>query len=187
MSHDTSTHVHNIDPPRSMQAIATLVDDDPYLRMPREERIALRRQRREKFSPTPVPIKLVASEPIVELPAVPKEPWFHIVEEIEPIPVIDFCPRVEDIMRIVAGHFGKTRMDLMSDRRTKDLILPRHIGFYLCKTLTSKSYPFIAKRFGYYDHSVGIYAVNKISNLLKTDDKVAAHVEKITRKIWEAA
>jgi hypothetical protein len=168
-----------------MGAIANLLQDDPYLTMPREERIALRRQRREKFN-APIPIKLVTSEPIAELPA-PKEPWFHIVEELDPIIPVEFCPRVEDVMRAVASYFGLTRMDLMSDRRTKDLILPRHIGFYLCKLLTSKSYPFIAKRFGYYDHSVGIYAVDKIRKLIISDEKIAAHVENLTRKIREAA
>jgi hypothetical protein len=171
-------------------SFADVVHDDPYLSMPKEQRIALRKQRRAKlqsaFIPAPAPVALAFSERVVD-PPTPKEPWFHIVEEIEPIPVVDFCPRVEDVMRVVAVHFGITRLDLMSDRRTKDLVLPRHIGFYLCKTLTAKSYPFIAKRFGYYDHSVGCFAVKKIRRLIQSDDKVAAHVANITRKIREAA
>jgi hypothetical protein len=164
-----------------VQSIATLVHDDPYLKMPREERIALRKQRRVKLRsvpiPAPPPIVLVTSEPVAELPA-PKDPWFHIIEEIEsPHPRY---PSITEILRVVSAYYSLTIHDLISARRTKDLILPRHMGMYLARTLTLRSHSIISERFGGRDHTVSVFAANKIAKLSKVDWTIAfdvAHLE----------
>jgi hypothetical protein len=181
MTHSTSTHVHESDPPRSMASIANLIHDDPYLSMPKEERIALRKQRRVKLRsvpiPPPPPIVLVTSEPVAELPPI-KDPWFHIVEEIDP-PQRTY-PALAKILRVVAAYYSITVDDLISARRTKDLILPRHMGMYLSRVLTLRSHSYISARFGGRDHTVSVFASRKINDLLKSDWLVAfdaAHLE----------
>src|SRR5437879_5552204 len=61
-------------------------------------------------------------------------------------------PKVEQIQRAVAIHFGISRLDLLSARRTLDVARPRQIGMYLAKKLSLKSTPEIGRRFGGRDH-----------------------------------
>src|SRR5690606_24792833 len=41
--------------------------------------------------------------------------------------------RIEDILRIVARHFKVPRTDLLSSRRSRDVVRPRQIAMYLAK------------------------------------------------------
>lgn len=95
--------------------------------------------------------------------------------------------RISDIIDLTAARFGIARGDLLSERRTKNVILPRHVAVYLSRIHTQKSYPFIAKRFGYFDHSVIVFAVSKIERLLKTDSSIALHVEALSLEIGALA
>lgn len=71
-------------------------------------------------------------------------------------------PTIHNIQNVVANHFDITVMDMVSARRTKHLILPRHVALYLTKTMTEFSYPVIGRYFGGRDHSTIIHAVEKI-------------------------
>jgi hypothetical protein len=71
-------------------------------------------------------------------------------------------PTIQNIQNVVANNFDITVIDMVSARRTKHLILPRHIALYLAKTLTKFSYPVIGRYFGGRDHSTIIHAVEKI-------------------------
>jgi hypothetical protein len=91
--------------------------------------------------------------------------------------------QINDIIDATAARFKITRGDLLSERRTKKVVLPRHIAVYLCRLLTQKSYPFIASRFGYFDHSVIVFAISKIERLMKTDPAIALHVEALSLEV----
>jgi chromosomal replication initiator protein len=56
--------------------------------------------------------------------------------------------KIEDIQRIVAKHHGVSRQDLVSARRTRNVVVPRQVAMYLAKVLTPRSLPEIGRRFG---------------------------------------
>jgi chromosomal replication initiator protein len=54
---------------------------------------------------------------------------------------------------------------------------------YLSRELTDNSLPKIGKYFGNRDHTIVIYAVSKISDLLNTDQKVYNQIQEITNSL----
>ena len=94
--------------------------------------------------------------------------------------------RVEDILRIVAKHYGVTRSDLLSSRRTANVVRPRQIAMYLAKTLTLRSLPEIGRRFGGRDHTTVLHAVRKIDANVANDKVLAEEVEALKRLLLEA-
>ena len=60
---------------------------------------------------------------------------------------------------------------------------PRQIAMYLCKTLTTRSYPDIGRRFGNRDHTTVLHAVRQIEKLKAADPALASDVETLTRKL----
>lgn len=83
------------------------------------------------------------------------------------------------IQRVVADEFGITVQDLVSERRTMNVVLPRQIAMFLAKETTLRSWPDIGRRFGDRDHTTALHAVSKIRSLIKTDAKVAATVHRL--------
>src|SRR6185312_5467634 len=56
--------------------------------------------------------------------------------------------KIEDIQRVVARQYNVSRSDLLSSRRTANVVRPRQVAMYLAKTLTLRSLPEIGRRFG---------------------------------------
>jgi len=54
---------------------------------------------------------------------------------------------------------------------------------YLCKRLTKKSYPEIAREFGGKHHTTVIHSVEKIDGLLNTDAELSTVVRRLTESI----
>jgi len=90
---------------------------------------------------------------------------------------------VDEIQKAAAAFYSVTVEDLVSKRRTKTVVLPRHVAMYLSKQLTTRSLPDIAKRFGGRDHSTVIHAINKIAALLLTDPALAEEVETLRKRL----
>ena len=91
--------------------------------------------------------------------------------------------RIEDIQRVVAGHYHVSRSDLVSSRRTRAIVVPRQIAMYLAKVLTPRSLPEIGRRFGNRDHTTVLHAVRKIEGLLAQDSGLAREIEGLRRRI----
>lgn len=87
-------------------------------------------------------------------------------------------PKVEHIQRAVAIHFGISRDDILSPRRTLNVAHPRQIGMYLCKALTLQSLPEIGRRFGR-DHTTILHGVRKIEGRLPFDEQLKRDVDSI--------
>jgi chromosomal replication initiator protein len=85
--------------------------------------------------------------------------------------------RIEDIQRVVARRYNVSRGDLLSSRRTANVVRPRQIAMYLAKTLTLRSLPEIGRRFGGRDHTTVLHAVRKIESLIGQDTSLAAEIE----------
>lgn len=91
--------------------------------------------------------------------------------------------KIEDIQRATALQFGLTKTDLLSQRRTKQIVGPRQIAMYLSKVMTVRSLPDIGRRFGGRDHTTVLHAVRKIERLLQSDASLQKTVEALKSAI----
>ncbi len=93
--------------------------------------------------------------------------------------------KIEDIQRVVARQYNVSRADLLSSRRTANVVRPRQVAMYLAKTLTLRSLPEIGRRFGGRDHTTVLHAVRKIEALVTRDTALSEEVESLKRQLQE--
>lgn len=93
--------------------------------------------------------------------------------------------KIEDIQRVVARQYNVSRSDLLSSRRTANVVRPRQVAMYLAKTLTLRSLPEIGRRFGGRDHTTVLHAVRKIEGLVGNDMALAEEIEILKRQLQE--
>ena len=93
--------------------------------------------------------------------------------------------KIEEIQRVVARQYNVSRADLLSSRRTANVVRPRQVAMYLAKTLTLRSLPEIGRRFGGRDHTTVLHAVRKIENLASNDPALAEEIELLKRQLQE--
>lgn len=91
--------------------------------------------------------------------------------------------RIEDILKMVSRHFKVPRNDLLSSRRSRDVVRPRQIAMYLAKSLTARSLPEIGRRFGGRDHTTVLHSVRKVEQLMKDDGDLQQEVELLKRML----
>ncbi len=90
---------------------------------------------------------------------------------------------IADIQRVVVEYFKISQKDLISARRAREVVRPRHVAMYLCKQLTTRSFLEIGRKFGGRDHSTVYHAVNRVTNLMANDEAVAHDVGRLTRQL----
>jgi len=89
--------------------------------------------------------------------------------------------KIEDIQKLVATHFNVSRADILSSRRTANVVKPRQIAMYLAKILTPRSLPEIGRRFGGRDHTTVLHAVRKIDGLVGKDAGLKRELDLLKR------
>ncbi len=90
---------------------------------------------------------------------------------------------VDEIQKAVADHYLLKQSDLLSERRTRAIARPRQLAMYLAKSMTTRSYPDIGRRFGGRDHTTVLHAVRRIEALKAEDPIIASDLEAVTRKL----
>jgi len=113
-----------------------------------------------------------------------KEPWFSIVCEIDPTEPAR--PRIEEVIQATARHYGVSRADILSARRTAAIVRPRQVACYLAKVLTLRSLPEIGRRMGHRDHTTILSSVRKITRLIEQEPNLAETVGFLAREILDA-
>jgi len=111
----------------------------------------------------------------------PIKTWFWIVDEINPPPPLKVT--IEEIQAAVARHCKVGHPELISARRTADIVRPRQIAMFLAKALTPNSLPVIGRKFGDRDHTTVLHAVRKIEALLARDKNLAGDLDAIRRAL----
>lgn len=112
-----------------------------------------------------------------------KELWFRIVADLGP--VAPTAIYISEIQQATANHFGIEVSDLISRRRTNEIVFPRQVAMYIAKTMTPRSLPEIGRRFGNRDHTTVLHAVNKIKHLLQSDWELADDIDSIKSVLLE--
>ncbi len=83
---------------------------------------------------------------------------------------------IDDIQQKVSSYYKLELSDMYSSRRSINIARPRQIAMFLCKSLTSFSYPEIGKAFGGKDHTTVIHAVKKIEKLVNDDQRLKKQI-----------
>lgn len=123
---------------------------------------------------------------VKERPKQPDEAPAPTPVDVQQIPITDAPDtplRMDTIRRLVAQHYGVRKHDLLSDRRTADLVVPRHVVFYLGRRLTTLSLPMIGRHMGNRDHTTVLHGVRKIARDLQIDERLRASVEMLTEQL----
>lgn len=87
------------------------------------------------------------------------------------------------IIDSVSRFFGISVEDLLSKKRTKELVFPRQIAMYMCRTLLDMSFPNIGRAFNGKDHSTVMYAVEQISNHIEVNSDMQKTVDELKKFI----
>jgi chromosomal replication initiator protein len=87
------------------------------------------------------------------------------------------------IQKAVADQYKLTVDNLRARSNVRHVLVPRQVAMYLCKRLTKKSYPEIAREFGGKHHTTVIHSVEKIDSLLSTDPELSTVVRRLTESI----
>ena len=89
----------------------------------------------------------------------------------------------ELIINVVSEHFGINSLDIIGQKRSKELVFPRQIVMYLCGEMTTESLQNIGKALGGRDHTTIIHGTKKISSELKTDENLKNTIDILKNKI----
>jgi hypothetical protein len=111
-------------------------------------------------------------EPPEQLPPIPNETVAVAAEIAFP----DWVNIITKIKSAVCKEWGISAVDLVSQRRAPKYVLPRQVGMYLCRILTTRSLPEIGRRFGGRDHSTCLHSVRRITQRIETDPVLCARV-----------
>ena len=90
---------------------------------------------------------------------------------------------VHRIQKIVSEYFQISVEDIRSKKRSSNISFPRQIAMYLCRTLTSESFPKIGIEFGGKDHSTVMHSVEKIEKEIRENKDLANIIEKLKNDI----
>ena len=83
------------------------------------------------------------------------------------------------IQETVAKYFSIDVKDLAGAKRSNDVVFPRQIAMYLCRTVPQLSLPQIGKDFGNRDHTTVMHACNKIEKEIKENKNTKLIVESV--------
>ena len=89
----------------------------------------------------------------------------------------------ENIIQIVADHFGITTLDISSQKRNREIVVPRQIVMYLCRDMTATSLQAVGKYLGGRDHTTIIHGAEKISADMEKNDTLKNTIEILKKKI----
>ena len=89
----------------------------------------------------------------------------------------------KEIIRVVCDYYHVSQLDIISARRTLNVMIPRQIVMYLARELTPMSTPQIGARLGNRDHSTIIHGAKKIERRIASDVRIAEAVSNIRARL----
>lgn len=95
-------------------------------------------------------------------------------------------PSISIIKDIICDFYRISGEDIISARRNKELVYPRHVFMFLLKTELSMSFPNIGKEIGDRDHTTIMYGVKKIEKELKRNTDFQDEIKEIKSRFYGA-
>lgn len=89
----------------------------------------------------------------------------------------------ELIIKTVSEHFNISPVDISSKKKNQEVVYPRQIAMYLCRSLTDASLQNIGALLGGRDHTTIIHGYDKINNELETNKSTKNTIEVLKKKL----
>ena len=90
------------------------------------------------------------------------------------------------IQEVVAKYYNIDKKDLVSTKKSNDIVYPRQIAMYLCRSIGQMSFPKIAEEFNKKDHTTIMHAYKKIENDIKNNSNTKMIVESVKNIIKDS-
>jgi len=90
---------------------------------------------------------------------------------------------VHRIQRIVCDYFKVNIDDLKGKKRNQTINYPRQVAIYLCRTMTTESFPKIGSYFGGRDHSTIMSAYQKINDELAENEQLREIIAELKKNL----
>ena len=87
------------------------------------------------------------------------------------------------IVTAVSEFYGIREDELLSRRRTSDVVLPRQVAMYLCRVLTEAPLEEIGRNLGKKDHTTVINGINRIKSTIDTDSELSRAIDQIKKRL----
>lgn len=87
------------------------------------------------------------------------------------------------IIEVVSEHFQISLEQIISKQRSNDIVRPRQIAMYLCKSMTNIPLDTIGTLLGKRDHSTIIHGIRKITEEYNSNENTRILIETIKKKI----
>jgi hypothetical protein len=111
--------------------------------------------------------------------------WFSVVSEIPSRKTS--IEIIKEIQRVIAEEDGVTVAEINGPRRFDKIVNARHLAMFLALKITGQSTPFVARRFGFRDHSSIIHARDRIARLIEKDPEFCLRVNRMWQRIEDWA
>ncbi len=92
---------------------------------------------------------------------------------------------IEAVQLATCNFFNVPLVDLLSEKRERQVARPRQIAMSLCKDITGASLQEIGKAFGGRDHTTVLHAAKKVKSLLETDTEIKESFYQLKKKLIE--
>jgi len=89
----------------------------------------------------------------------------------------------EEIIKAVSSFFHLKSTDLKSSRKHKVVAQPRQIAMYLCRKMTTLSFPELGQKFGGKDHTTIMHGHSKIQKELETNPQLRSTLLAIEKSL----
>ena len=90
---------------------------------------------------------------------------------------------LDQIIKTCCEYYKIRLADITGSSRARAVARPRQMAMYLSKSLTTRSYPEIARKLGGRDHTTVLYGVRKIEELMAVDSQIAEDAEMLRRML----
>lgn len=90
--------------------------------------------------------------------------------------------QADDIINCVCNFYKVSKSELLSKKKTKEVALARQVGMYLVLDMMSIPQLTVGKVFGR-DHATVIYARDKITEQMETDNKLSVEINDIKKML----
>lgn len=126
------------------------------------------------------PLELPRQLPLVALPA----PDSEMAIELAAIAALaGKRTRVIDVICASAEHFDVRKIDLLSDRRTHAITIPRQVAMFLSRELTTRSLPEIGRLLGGKDHTTILHGCRNVEKWIAEGSSILADVDAIRTRL----
>ena len=90
---------------------------------------------------------------------------------------------IASIQAEVERYFGISHEDMVSSKRSRDIVQARHVAIHLSRWLTEESLESIGKKFGGRDHTTVMHSLSKIDKDRKDNRALYDQIEQLTARI----